>query len=310
MPHIVKYHKWTTFFLLGLVILTVLVAGCGAGTTTSTASNNASIPAPASSNTNQQKSTAPGGTQQYLIKSLNITMEVKDTQRAANDLQSWMSTTDPLSTAENINYEQVSDNLYNISMTFSVQAALYPRIESYLNNYPALHNGRLISTTKSTQDVSGDYVDTQSRLKNLRGEQARLLTLLSHASVLGDILAIDQRLTDVEGQIEQIEAHLNQLNSQVSFYTIAVSLQPSQAVLTPAPAPWSPGRIWQDALGAAGAFAQVLATLVIWLAVFSVYLIPLVVIVWLVIRWRRLRTGRPIPATASNFTLPKSGDSI
>ncbi len=310
MPHIVKYHKWTTFFLLGLVILAVLVAGCGAGTTTSTASNNASIPAPASSNTNQQKSTAPGGTQQYLIKSLNITMEVKDTQRAANDLQSWMSTTDPLSTAENINYEQVSDNLYNISMTFSVQAALYPRIESYLNNYPALHNGRLISTTKSTQDVSGDYVDTQSRLKNLRGEQARLLTLLSHASVLGDILAIDQRLTDVEGQIEQIEAHLNQLNGQVSFYTIAVSLQPSQAVLTPAPAPWSPGRIWQDALGAAGAFAQVLATLVIWLAVFSVYIIPLVVIVWLVIRWRRLRTGRPIPATASNFTLPKSGDSV
>jgi Domain of unknown function (DUF4349) len=310
MPHIIKNHKWTTFFLLGLVILAVLVAGCGAGTTTSTSSSGASVPAPASSNANRQKSTASGGTQQYLIKSLNITMEVKDTQRAANDLQSWMSTTDPLSTAENINYEQVSNNLYNISMTFSVQAALYPRIESYLNNYPALHNGRLISTTKSTQDVSGDYVDTQSRLKNLRGEQARLLTLLSHASVLGDILAIDQRLTDVEGQIEQIEAHLNQLNGQVSFYTIAISLQPSQAVLTPAPAPWSPGRIWQDALGAAGAFAQVLATLVIWLAVFSVYIIPLVVIVWLVLRWRRLRTGRPIPATASNFTLPKSGDSV
>ena len=310
MSYIIKNHKWTLFFLLGLVILAILVAGCGAGTTTSTTNTGASIPVPASSNTNHQKSTASGGTQQYLIKSLNITMEVKDTQRAANDLQSWMSTTDPLSTAENINYEQVSDNLYNISMTFSVQAALYPRIESYLNNYPALHNGRLISTTKSTQDVSGDYVDTQSRLKNLRGEQARLLTLLSHASVLGDILAIDQRLTDVEGQIEQIEAHLNQLNGQVSFYTIAISLQPSQAVLTPAPAPWSPGRIWQDALGAAEAFAQVLATLLIWLAVFSVYIIPLVVIVWFVLRWRRLRTGRPFPATASNVILPKSGDSI
>ncbi len=296
--------------MFSLVILVILVAGCGAGSTTSTgstASTNASIPAP--SNANQQKSSAPGGTQQYLIKSLNITMELKDTQRAANDLQSWMSTTDPLSTAENINYEQVGDNLYNISMTFSVQAALYPRIESYLNNYPALHKGRLISTTKSTQDVSGDYVDTQSRLKNLRGEQTRLLTLLSHASVLGDILAIDQRLTDVEGQIEQIEAHLNQLNGQVSFYTIAISLQPGQAVLTPPPAPWSLAKIWQDALSAAGAFGQVLATFVIWLAVFSVYIIPLVLIVWLVLRWKRLRTARPFPATASNVTLPKSGDS-
>lgn len=235
-------------------------------------------------------------------------MEVKDTQRVASDLQAWMSTTDPLATADNINYEQVGNNLYNVSMTFSVQAALYPRIENYLNSYPALHNGRLISTTKSTQDVTGDYVDTQSRLKNLHGEQDRLLTLLSHASALGDILAIDQRLTDVEGQIEQIDAHLNQLNGQVSFYTIAINLQPSQVVLSPPPAPWSPARIWQDAVGAAGAFAQVLATIVIWLAVFSVYVIPLVLLVWLVLRWRRWRIARPFPA--SNAALPKSGDGV
>jgi len=303
MLYIIKTHRWASFFIASLAILAVLVAGCGAGTITSTAGSSAPMTAP--SNANLQKSAAPGGPQQYLIKSLNITMEVKDTQRVANDLQFWMSTTDPLSTAENINYEQVGDNLYNISMTFSVQAALYPRIESYLNTYPALHNGRLISTTKSTQDVSGDYIDTQSRLKNLRGEQERLLTLLSHASVLGDILAIDQRLTDVEGQIEQIEAHLNQLNGQVSFYTIAINLQPSQAVLSPPPVPWSPAKIWQDALGVAIAFAQVLATVVIWLAVFSMYIIPLVLIVWFVLRWRRLHTGRPIPATATNTSPPK-----
>jgi hypothetical protein len=304
MTNMIKNHQWATFFTVSLVILAVLVAGCGAGTTTSSSGSSAPMTAPAPTNANHQKSVAPGGTQQYLIKSLNITMEVKDTQRVANDLQIWMSTTDPLSTAENINYEQVGDSLYNISMTFSVQAALYPRIESYLNTYPALHNGRLISTTKSTQDVSGDYVDTQSRLKNLRGEQERLLTLLSHASVLGDILAIDQRLTDVEGQIEQIEAHLNQLNGQVSFYTIAISLQPSQAVLTPPSAPWNLGKIWQDALGAAVAFAQVLATVVIWLAVFSVYVIPLALIAWFVLRWRRLHSGRPMPATATNTSPP------
>lgn len=302
MPHNIRNFTWTTFFMAGFVILAVLLAGCGAGTSTASPStgmgNTGSIPA--SSNTNSQKSTASGGTQQYLIKSLNITMEVKDTQKVASDLQSWMSTTDPLSTADNINYQQLGDNLFNISLTFSVQATLYPRIESYLNSYPALHNGHLISTTKSTQDVSGDYVDTQSRLKNLRGEQSRLLTLLGHATALGDILAIDQRLTDVEGQIEQIEAHLNQLNGQVSFYTIAISLQPSQAVLTPPPAAWSLAAIWQDALGAAGAFAQVLATVLIWVVVFSVYIIPLVLIVWFVMRWRRLHAGRPLPAVATS----------
>lgn len=295
MPHMKTKLRWPVFFALGLVMMAVVA--CAGGTNTA---SSGSIPEPktAPSNANQQKSVAPHSPQQYLIKSLNITMEVKDTQRAASDLQTWMSTTDPLSTAESINYEQVGNNLYNISMSFSVQATLYPRIESYLNSYPAQHSGRLISTTRSTQDVSGDYVDTQSRLKNLRGEQARLLALLGHATALGDILAIDQRLTDVEGQIEQIEAHLNQLNGQVSFYTIAISLQPSQAALTPAAA-WSPGKIWQDAMGAAGAVAQVLTTIIIWLVVFSVYIIPLVLIVWFVLRWRRLHAGRPLPASAT-----------
>src|SRR5207249_4568335 len=149
---------------------------------------------------NQQRaSTSAGGPLRYLIKTLNINMEVPDTQQVASNLQAWISTTDPLSTADNINYDQVGNNLYNVSMTFSVQATLYPRIESYLNAYPAQHHGRLLNTSKTTQDVTGDYVDTQSRLRNLRAEQGRLLTLLGHAQALSDILSIDQRLTDVEG---------------------------------------------------------------------------------------------------------------
>jgi len=303
-----KNHKWSILLLCIVVLLALFVAGCGGATTTSSSgSNGASIPAPAahnaSSSSNQQKT--PGRQQQYLIKTLNITMEVKDTQRVANDLQSWISATDPLSTAQNINYEQVSDNLYNVSMAFSVQASLFPRIESYLNNYPFQHNGRLLNTSMSTQDVSSDYVDTQSRLNNLRGEQQRLLTLLSHASALGDVLSIDQRLTDVEGQIEQIEAHLNSLNGQITFYNISISLQPGQAALTPSTG-WSVSSIWQSALSAAIAFAQVLATVFIWLVVFSVYIIPLALIVWFVRRWRRAQEQRGAPAVAATTQPPSS----
>ncbi len=307
MLHIMKNHKWSILLLCIVVLLALLVAGCGGAVTSSSGSNGASIPAPAARNaassSNQQKT--PGRPQQYLIKTLNITMEVKDTQRVANDLQSWISATDSLSTAQNINYEQVGDNLYNVSMAFSVQASLFPRIESYLNNYPIQHNGRLLNTSMSTQDVSSDYVDTQSRLNNLRGEQQRLLTLLSHASALGDVLSIDQRLTDVEGQIEQIEAHLNNLNGQITFYNISISLQPSQAALTPSTG-WSVSTIWQNALSAAIAFAQVLATVFIWLVVFSVYIIPLALIVWFVRRWRRAQEQRAAPAVAATYQPPPS----
>src|SRR5450755_1954054 len=236
MRQTMRTHQWPTFLLFTLLSLAIVVAGCGGASSISSGVNSAaSIPmtVPQQSHSaaqNQNKSSALTGAL-YLIKSLNITMELKNTQQAASDLQAWITTTDSLATADNINYQQVSNNLYNITMSFSVQASLYPRIESYLNSYPAQHHGQLITTTRNTQDVTGTYIDTQSQLKNLKAEQERLLTLVSHAAALSDILALDQRLTDVEGQIEQIESQLNSLTSQTSFYTITINLQPPQDAL-------------------------------------------------------------------------------
>jgi Domain of unknown function (DUF4349) len=300
-----------------LCAVCLLVAACGSSMTgesgASTSSGGSTTNAPlmaqhTAQNASASQGSVNGGTgktsagtpgQQYLVKSLNISMEVNDTQRVASDLQSWLSTTDPLSTANSINYEQIGNNLYNISMVFSVQATLYPRIENYIDNYPQLHHGRLVSTNLSTQDVSGDYIDTQSRLTNLKGEQNRLLTLLSHAQALGDILSIDSRLTSVEGQIEQIEAHLNDLHGQTSFYTIAVNLLPDEGATTQAPPPWSAAQVWHSALSSALAFARVLLTFLIWLAVYSVYILPLALAAWFIRRWRRLRAQRvaapPLP---------------
>lgn len=313
MPHIIRNHKRSALLLCSVVLMALLVAACG-GATNGTSAIPMSAPinhssqyakVPASSDSASGQHTNSSGVQQYLIKTLNISMEVKDTQQVANNLQAWISTTDPLSTAQNINYQQVGDNLYNVNMTFSVQASLFPRIENYLNNYPILHNGRLLSTAMSTQDVSNDYIDTQSRLINLRGERDRLLTLMSHASALGDILSIDQRLTDVEGQMEQIEAHLNDLNGQTTFYNISISLQPSQVTVAPQPpAGWSIGAIWQSAFSAAIAIGQGLISVLIWLAAFSIYIVPLALIAWFVRRWRRLQGQRGVPAVAVNPSPP------
>ncbi len=111
------------------------------------------------------------------MKTLHISMQVDNTQKVASDLQSWISTTDPLATATGVNYQQVGNNLYNVSLSFSVQASLFPQIEDYINSYPTLHSGKLLSTTLTTQDVSNDYIDTQAQLTDLKAEQQRLLDI-------------------------------------------------------------------------------------------------------------------------------------
>jgi hypothetical protein len=300
-----------------LIILALLLAACGGSTSSSGSSvvpTNASVNQ--SGNTSSQSSSSSSGQTtksstsfgpQYLIKSLQVNMLVKDTRHVASDLQSWITTTDPRSTSAGIDYEQTYGNLYTVNMTFSVTSTQYTQIEEYLASYAQQHGGKLTSLHESVQDVTNDYIDTQSRLTNLRGEQQRLLTLLSNTTALGDIIAVESRLTDVEGQIEEIEAHLNALKDQTTFYTVIIGLQPITPFAPPPPAstPWSLGQVLHDSWTAALGFGQGLATLLVWVIVFSIYLIPVALLGWFV--WRRIHPKVPLPSPATDTGSSQTG---
>ncbi len=309
MRHPKNLFKRRMFWLVSCILLSVIVAACGAGagggsSTASTAAGRAdassggvrspAAPQASSNSFNTQAKTAMQQEKsanlvgpQYLIKSLKVSMQVKDTRKIADDLQNWITLTDTRATSSGMDYQQVGDNLYNVTMTFSVQASLYPKIQQYLGSYPGQHGGQLLGMTETVQDVTSTYVDTQSRLKNLRIEQTRLQELMSQAKNLTDLLTVEQRLSDVEGQIESTQAQLNTLTNQVMFYPITISLQSVYTAPPPPDAPgWSAGQVIKDALSASMAFGQGLVSFLIWLLAFSVYIIPVAAIVWIV---RRLR---------------------
>ncbi len=240
---------------------------------------------------------------QYLVKTLNVDLQVKDTQKVADNLQTWITRTDPRATTSGTDYEQVSNNFYRVSLTFSVQATLYPQIYRYLRDYTMHNGGHLVTFSESIQDMTNTYVDAQSRLQNLRVEQARLQDLLSHAQTVSDIVSIDQQLTDVEGQIESYEAQLNTLTSQVTFYTVTVSLEPIEAAMNNG---WSIGQVLHDAFSASLAFGQGVLGLLIWLLAFGFYIMPLVIVVWLGRKWY-LHTRRPIlPKVETEALVPEN----
>src|SRR5258707_9531890 len=290
-----------------LFILALLLAACGTAETSGSSSYGVAAPANApvqqsrsSSSQGSSSSSSKGSSSsasygpQYLIKSLQVNMRVKDTRQVASNLQSWISTTDSCSSSAGIDYEQTGANLYTVSMTFSVESIAYTQIEEYLAGYAEQHGGKLLSLHESVQDVTNDYVDTQSQLTNLRGEQERLLVLLSNTTALGDIITVEDKLTNVEGQIQDIEAHLNALKSQTTFYTVTINLQP-MAPATPPPtqqAPWNIGQVFHDSWSAVLSFGQVLATFLIWLLSISIYLVPAALIGWYI--WRRTHPKRVV----------------
>lgn len=299
--------------LLALFGGLALLAGCGASggasySSTLPSSNHSAAGAASSGataygpsgTTNQPQTAQP--TSQYLIKSLSVSMAMPDTRSTATELQTWIANADPRAQSAGANYSQDGD-AYDVTLRFTVQASEYDQIEAYLRDYAGQHKGKLINLQETVQDVTNDYIDTQTQLSNLQAEEKRLETLMGQAQSLNDLLTIEQRISDVRGQIQQINAHLSQLSGQTTFYSVQIQLTPLSTYVPPTPIAWDPGGVFHDALASAKGFGEGLLTLLIWLAVYAVYIIPLGVIVWLVMRYRRQRAAR-LAGPASHVAPP------
>src|SRR5207244_937370 len=85
--------------------------------------------------------------------------------------------------------------------------------------------GELKNQTLGTEDITKNYFDTESRLKNARVMESRLVEMLKRKSDdINDLLQVEKELGRVREQIEQMQGELKYWDSQVQFATVTISL--------------------------------------------------------------------------------------
>jgi hypothetical protein len=73
----------------------------------------------------------------------------------------------------------------------------------------------------STEDVSKQFVDLESRLKSKREVEQRLMDILRHkAGTVKDVLEAEKQIGDLHEEIEAVISQINFLKDQVSYSTI------------------------------------------------------------------------------------------
>ena len=73
------------------------------------------------------------------------------------------------------------------------------------------------------QDVTEQFIDVETRLKNRKALEARYLELLKKANNVNDMLNIERQLNQVRSEIESQEGRLKYLNDQVDMSTIQLN---------------------------------------------------------------------------------------
>ncbi len=163
---------------------------------------------------------------------------------------------------------------------------------------------RVLDENATGEDVSDQYVDLQSQLTNLEATRDRIKGFLDQAKTVDEALRINQQLSDVEAQIEQIKGKMNYLSSRSTISTITIDIEPDlpPVVVTPTPTPtpvpvqplgaWNPGNTTLKATNALVSAYRVIIELLIWIFVVLVPIFaPPLLFVWLIV-WLIKRKSR------------------
>ncbi|WP_031460526.1 DUF4349 domain-containing protein [Chloroflexus sp. MS-G] len=160
------------------------------------------------------------------------------------------------------------------------------RFEALLSDIEGLAR-KVLRRSVSGEDVTEEYVDLESRLRNLEATNTRLLDLLARAQTVEEALKVNQALTDIQGQIEWTKGRMQYLEQSAAMSTITVELVP-----VPPPTPviaedgWQPLEVARIALRRLIELGQNLANVVIVLLVWTPVWLPVVLLGFWV--WRRV----------------------
>ena len=130
--------------------------------------------------------------------------------------------------------------------------------------------------TVSGQDVTSEYVDLQSRLKNLEAAEAQLDEILKNATDTTDVVNIFNQLVSYREQIEVIKGQIKYYDESASLSSISVRIIAEETVQPLVIGKWEPKGI---ALKAVQDLIDFLKGFVEFLIRFVIYILP----VWIII---------------------------
>ena len=98
------------------------------------------------------------------------------------------------------------------------------KLDTALDQLTSKQVGTVLQRSASSQDVTSQYVDTQSRLKTMTASVERVRALMTQAKDLGQVVALEGELSRREADLESLQSQMDALKTSVERSTLSVTL--------------------------------------------------------------------------------------
>jgi hypothetical protein len=322
----------TKAFLIGMVILTLAISGCAAKSV-SNGGNSMDQSSTYPMGAPEVAPEAPAAEEYYGVQSdkgmgvtgavpestqmimMNASLEIAADDPAVSmaDIQNLARQMGGFTVYSNLYKTQTinGSEVFEASVTVRVPA---DRLDEAMTKIKAMTGDPKKYTLNENiygQDVTKEYTDLGSRLRNLEEADAKLSEFYEKAANTEEALAIYTQKIQVTEQIELIKGQMKYYEDSVSTSSIAVTIRSKQSIAPLTVAGWKPSGVAKEALEALVKFAKGLVNFLIWL---GLYVLPIVLVlglpVFFLVRWliRRNRTRKQ--AAVAQWLKDHEGDSV
>ncbi len=208
--------------MLIMIIISIMSAGCSSKATEEAAPAAAQSRADYGAAESNGAGSAPGTTSaqasnRKLIVKINMKMRVDDIEKSIFDAEAMAATAGGY-TSESYQTESSGQ------LTLMIPAG---NIEAFTENIIGL--GKIINSSRKTEDVTDSYFDTQIRVKNLEAEIGTLRELLQKPGwKVSEILEIEREIRRLTDELESLKGFMTNLDRRITYSEVSISFVKSQ----------------------------------------------------------------------------------
>jgi hypothetical protein len=166
------------------------------------------------------------------------------------------------------------------------------KIDDALSFYRGL-GIKVVNENLNGTDVTDQYVDIDTRIKQLETTKAKLEELLDKATLIADITNLTQQILSYQNQIDSYKGQQDALKKNADLAKLTIYLSTDEIALPYTPTEtFRPGVIFKLAVRSLVTSLRGIATNLIWLGVYAVIWLPVLIGYILIRKWwlRRNKT--------------------
>lgn len=174
-----------------------------------------------------------------IIRNANITLEVNDPAKVIDEIMQMAEREGGYAVNSNLRQDSfyVGGNIAQISIRIPSN-----RLNNVLQNLKSLAV-KVIEESITSEDITRQYVDLESELKNYRVAKDQLNKIMQGAKNTSDVLAVYQQLSETQRKIDIIEGQIKYYKESVAYSLITIYLQINPAIKNAQNSTWQTSEV-------------------------------------------------------------------